>query len=96
MMVLACAVCNLPSQLLEGQDVPQPPLNAHQNLKSASCKIHSKTRSLALGPLFDHMECKKHRAGVVTLNLGQSLLSNVNLIYLDCCSLKSSYETSYR
>ena len=74
-MVLACAVCNLPSQLLEGQDVPQPPLNAHQNLKSASCKIHSKTRLMALIPLFDHMECKKHRAGVVTLNLGQSLLS---------------------
>ena len=62
---------------LKTRFVPQPPLYAHQNLKRAGCKIHSKTRSLALGPLFDYMECKNHRAGVVRLNLGQSLLSNV-------------------
>ena len=28
-----------------------------------------------LGPLFDPMECQNHRAGVVILNSGQSLLS---------------------
>ena len=61
---------------LKTRFVLQPPLYAHQNLKRAGCKIHSKTHSLALGPLFDYMECKNHRAGVVRLNLGQSLLSN--------------------